>query len=708
MKNAHTHRRLWRTALTEHLKLPEAIWDEVDGRAPQGVREIPEIDRALIDALFDRLDTGVWIFDFDRKRILWGNQKALEITGCQSVDELRGRDLGADMSHSVDKRLAQYQQDFSKDDVSFSEIWTLYPNGKARVLQVIMRGIRLIDGRMAMLCEARDHHAQQPETLRSAEALLHTTVMISLFAKDGSPLYRNTASRAACVAPENNFFQQFQDPADIQHLKETLDRERNARLVARIRTSSGDRWHELTVRPCSDAVTSQSAYLVSEIDVTELHETKERAQYLASHDPLTGLSNRTFLTDRLSKVLATATTVDQTATLYLVDLDDFKSINDSQGHAAGDALLQLVASKLNDIAGPNDIVARLGGDEFLICHLEDPKAEGPGWFGRSLLGAFGYHHIVDGLRRKVGMSIGYTHYPEDGRSIDDLMRNADLALYQAKLKPNNKCVKYVETMRRFRDENLALKKDLERAIEEDEFLLYFQPIAFTETGKVVSAEALIRWQHPERGLIGPDKFIPLAEESGLINEIGAWVCRNVVQAQARLKARHQNISIAMNVSPWQFADPDFTVLMMSLPERYGCDPREITLEITENVVLGDSPDAGRALKALKSVGYKIVIDDFGTGYSNLAYLQNYPIDGIKIDRMFMDDISSGGAIVKLILSLANALDATVVAEGVETEEQRDWLSRNGCLHFQGFLFSKPVPENRLISFLEARSGLTVM
>jgi len=665
-------------------------------------------DARLINSIYDRLDTGVWVFDFDEKRIIWANSKALEITGAASLAELRARDMAADMSHSVDQRLKQYRQDFNQQDVSFSEIWTLYPKGKARVLQVIISGIRLNDGRMAMLCEARDHHEQQPETLRSAEALMHTTVMISLFARDGSPLYRNTAARAACIDPETNFYQQFQNPADIQHLRDRIERDRNARMVARVRTNGGNRWHELTVRPCSDAVTSQPAYLVSEIDVTELHETKERAQYLASHDALTGLSNRTYLTERLSKVLASAAAKGLTATLYLVDLDDFKLINDTMGHAAGDSLLQLVANRLKEIAGPQDIVARLGGDEFLICHLEDPDAEGPGWFGKSLLGTFSYQQIIDGRPRNVSLSIGYSHYPEDGRSIDNLIRNADLALYQAKTEPKDKCVRFQDTMRKRRDENLALKKDLERAIREDEFVLYFQPIALTTTSRTVSAEALIRWLHPEKGLIGPDKFIPLAEDTGLINQIGAWVCRSVAEAQVRFKKRGLHIPIAMNVSPSQLSDPDFTALMMDLPDLYGCDPKLISLEITENVVLGEIPDALTALRELKNMGYSIVIDDFGTGYSNLAYLHNYPIDGIKIDRVFINGISTGGAIVKLILSLADALGATVVAEGVETIEQREWLSENGCNQFQGFLYSKPVPEDRFISFLEEQNRLRVM
>ncbi|WP_420412107.1 putative bifunctional diguanylate cyclase/phosphodiesterase [Roseibium sp.] len=692
--------------LSDHLNLRKLVQDDTDesdflAKALSDSR----FDARLINSIYDRLDTGVWIFDFDEKRIIWANNKALEITGAPNLTELRSRDMGADMSHSVEQRLNQYRQDFNQRDVSFSEIWTLYPKGKARVLQVTLSGIRLNDGRMAMLAEARDHHEQQPETLRSAEALMHTTVMISLFAMGGSPLYRNTAARAACVDPDTNFFSQFQNPADIQHLKERIERDRHARMVAKVRTNDGDRWHELTVRPCSDVVTSQPAYLVSEIDVTELHETKERAQYLASHDALTGLSNRTFLTERLSKVLAAAAAKGLTATLYLVDLDDFKLINDTMGHAAGDSLLQLVANRLKEIAGPNDIVARLGGDEFLICHLEDPEAEGPGWFGKSLLGTFSYQQIIDGRPRNISLSIGYSHYPDDGRSIDNLIRNADLALYQAKREPKEKCVRFKDTMRKRRDENLALKKDLERAIREDEFVLYFQPIAFTKTNRTVSAEALIRWLHPEKGLIAPDQFIPLAEDTGLINEIGAWVCRSVAQAQARFQQRGLRIAIAMNVSPWQLSDPEFTALMMDLPDVYGCDPSQISLEITENVVLGEIPDALTALKELKNVGYSIVIDDFGTGYSNLAYLYNYPIDGIKIDRVFMNDISTGGAIVKLILSLADALGASVVAEGVETVEQRNWLSENGCHQFQGYLYSKPIPEDRFIGFLEEQSHL---
>lgn len=616
--------------------------------------------------------------------------------------------MGADMSHSVEQRLRQYQQDFCERDVSFSEIWTLYPQGKAKAVQVVMSGIRLNDGRMALFCEGREHHEQQPETLRSAEALMHTTVMISLFTKSGLPLYRNTASRASCVTLETPFHDQFVQPGEVRNVFEQVESKRTLKFVSQVKTGSGPRWHEFTIRACHDAVSGQPAYLVSEIDVTELHETKERAQYLASHDTLTGLSNRTYLQERLAQILKTADAQNQTATLYLLDLDDFKLVNDSLGHAAGDALLQLIADELKAIASSGDVIARLGGDEFLICHLEKTGSETPDWFGRSLLRTFAKPQVIEGKHRHVGLSIGYVQYPEDGRDIDQLMRHADLALYQAKSNSTGKCVRFRDSMRRLRDEHLALKKDLERALEKDEFVLYYQPIACTRTDKVVSGEALLRWQHPERGLVGPDDFIQIAEDAGLIDDIGNWVAEQVARLQNRLHNLQYTVPLSLNVSPRQLSNSSFLSLMQSLPPETGCIPSGISLEITESVILGDIPNARETLTALKQCGYQIVIDDFGTGYSNLAYLHNYPIDGIKIDRMFMEDIETGGEIVKLILSLANALGAEVVAEGVETIEQRSWLSQNGCDRYQGYLYSKPVPEDRFLSMLEAQIQIAAM
>ncbi|WP_305987993.1 bifunctional diguanylate cyclase/phosphodiesterase [Roseibium sp. MMSF_3544] len=661
----------------------------------------------LLD-LYDRLDAAVWIFDFDYKRYIWANRKTLEITDADSLEELQSRDLSADMSPAVEQRLRQYQQDFCNGDVTFSEIWTLYPKGKPKVLQISMSGVRLADGRMALLCEGREQEEQEPEALRSAEALLHTTVMISQFTRDGKPLYRNTASRAACIGLDTPFVEQFVHPEDYQGIFDRVDDERTLKFVAQVKTNAGPRWHELTVRACHDATSGELAYLVNETDVTELHETKERAKYLASHDTLTGLSNRTYLQERLTQILETANEINRKATLYLLDLDDFKLVNDSLGHAAGDALLQQVAEELKALAGRQDVIARLGGDEFLICHLEKSGEESCDWFGQSLLKAFATPRVIEGKQRSVGLSIGYAHYPDDGQDIDQLMRHADLALYQAKSDAKNKCVRFSERMRRLRDEHRALKKDLDRALRENEFVLFYQPIACTRTDRVVAGEALLRWQHPERGLIGPDDFIHIAEDTGLINNIGAWVAEQVARLQMRLHNLKYAVPLALNVSPKQLSDSSFVTLMQSLPFETGCTPGRISLEITESVILGDIPNARETLATLKKSGYRIVIDDFGTGYSNLAYLHNYPIDGIKIDRMFMEDVASGGEIVKLILSLASALGAGVVAEGVETIEQRSWLSQNGCHRYQGYLYSKPVPEDRFLSMLETQNQIASM
>ncbi|WP_420335717.1 putative bifunctional diguanylate cyclase/phosphodiesterase [Roseibium sp.] len=682
---------------------------EVENTATIDIAE-GKVDQSILLELYDRLDAAVWIFDFDHKRYLWANRKTLEITDAVSLEELQSRDLGADMSPAVEQRLRQYQQDFCTSDVSFSEIWTLYPKGQPKVLQIAMSGIRLRDGRMALLCEGREHHKQQPETLRSAEALLHTSVMISLFSKEGASLYRNTASRAASVTLETPFLDQFVHAEDAKDLFEIVERERTHKFVARVKTRSGPRWHELTVRACHDAVTGQPAYLVSETDVTELHETKERAQYLASHDTLTGLSNRTYLQERLTLILHAAKRKNQSASFYLLDLDDFKLVNDSLGHAAGDTLLQMVADELKSLAGPEDVIARHGGDEFLICTLEGKKGKEPGSFGHALLRSFARPKVIEGKQRKVGLSIGYACFPQDGDTVDELMRHADLALYQAKSGASNKCVQFDAHMRQLRDEHRAIRKDLERALKEDEFILHYQPIACTRSDRVVSGEALLRWQHPERGLIGPDDFVHIAEEAGLISDIGAWVAREVAKLQTHIDGLDYAVplTLALNVSPRQLSDTGFLGFMKSLPEQTGCAPDRISLEITESVILGDIPNARETLTTLKACGYQVVIDDFGTGYSNLAYLHNYPIDGIKIDRVFMEDINAGGEIVKLILSLATALGADVVAEGVETIEQRSWLSRNGCNRYQGYLYSRPVPLDRFLSMLETQHRLAAM
>lgn len=649
----------------------------------------------LLDQL-ERIETAIWIFDFDYKRVIYANKSALAVWGAGSLEELSARRLGADMSKTVEERLAQYKSDFGKKDVSFSENWTLYPSGEPRVLHVTFKGIRLMDGRMAMMCEGAISRDLQPDNLRSAEALLHTPVMISLFTKAGDPLYRNPASRASYAKLDTNLFDRLTDPDEANRLAKALHRQDEHRLVGKVSTVGGHRWHEMTVRTCKDAATGVPSYLVSEIDVTELHETKEHAQILARHDALTGLPNRAFVQDKLPEFLRQAKVVGEQAFLFLIDLDGFKIINDTMGHAAGDEMLCVIADALRTHTGFGNIVARLGGDEFLMC-INDPSGSlSPGDFGEQLQSQFREPRQIAGQSCKISFSVGYCVFPEHGVDIDSLMQSADLALYEAKSERKKKCVRFTSNMKHKFDINRALDKDLERGLAEKEFVLFFQPRVCTHTGNILSAETLIRWQHPDRGLVGPNEFIPASERSGLITPLGEWVYRSAAQEQRRMIDSGVELPLSINISPHQFSDPEILQKIINLPAETGCDANMLAFEITESVLLGDCPHARETLSKFKEQGYQIIVDDFGTGYSNLAYLQDFPIDVLKIDRSFMKNLESTGPIVRLILSLANTLQIRSVAEGVETREQLTWLVENGCPEYQGFYFSRPVPYDQLI------------
>ncbi len=304
----------------------------------------------------DHLATPIWIFDIDHSRVVWANLAGLKVWCAETLEELRARDLGRDMSVSVAKRLRQYQEDFEHQGAAFSELWTLYPKGEPKTLRVIYSGIRLSDGRMAMFCEGLAHHSETPETLRSAEALLHATVMISLYDEDGRPLYRNPPPRADLGRDDISLGSRFVEVDDYQRLRISLNERGEARLVARIRASRGVQWHEITARECRDAVTGSPAILISETDVSDLKQTEEKAHFLALHDVLTGLKNRTFVQQEFQGLLENARMRGESVGLLFVDIDRFKNINDSLGHAFGDELLIEVAHRLQKSVREMDVV----------------------------------------------------------------------------------------------------------------------------------------------------------------------------------------------------------------------------------------------------------------------------------------------------------------------------------------------------------------
>jgi diguanylate cyclase (GGDEF)-like protein/PAS domain S-box-containing protein len=638
----------------------------------------------------DRLTTPVWIFDIDNSRVVWANQAALEVWRAETLAELTARDLGKDMSISVAKRLRQYQEDFEKQGATFSELWTLYPKGEPKTLRVIYSGIRLRDGRMAMFCEGLAYHSETAETLRSAEALLHATVMISLYDSGGRPLYRNPAARTDVGSVDATLASRFVDDADHQKIRTSLNQRGEARLVARVRATGGVRWHEITARECRDAVTGSPAILISEIDVSDLKQTEEKAQFLALHDVLTGLKNRAYVQQEFQTLLDGATVRGEQVGLLFIDIDRFKNINDSLGHGIGDELLIEVARRLQKSVREADVVARAGGDEFLVLLNEASDRDSLNAIAERIRQELSKPVLAETRELQVTASIGISVFPDDGADIDTLMKSADLALYQAKDNGRN-CHRYFSSaMREDAETRLETESSLRRALEQREFELFYQPRVSIAENRIVGAEALLRWRHRTKGLVGPNQFISVCEETGLIEPIGAWVLETAARQQRIWQERGYPIAVSVNLSPRQFRNQSLLPLVRRITAETGCDPALMEFEITESILMGNDDKITETLQVLSELGFSISIDDFGTGYSNLAYIQRYPVTCLKIDRSFVADLKTNGAITELIISMCQLIKAKIVAEGVETEEQLAWLREKRCHEYQGYLFSRPV------------------
>ncbi|MFN8830167.1 MAG: putative bifunctional diguanylate cyclase/phosphodiesterase [Labrys sp. (in: a-proteobacteria)] len=648
----------------------------------------------------DRLKTPAWIFDIDRSRVYWANKAALQVWRAKSMAELVARDMGADMSNSVALRLRQYQEDFIRSDVSFAELWTIYPEGQPVTLRVIYSGIRLPDGRMAMFCEGLVDAAKAPETLRSAEALLHTQMMISLYNEDGRPLYQNPAARGTVESFTGTLADRFADPADFDSLYRTLVKKGEAREVIRVRTTKGIRWHEITARACRDAVTGAPAFLTSEVDITDLKETESKAAFLAYHDVLTGLPNRTSVLREFPQMIDRARRAGESVGVLFIDLDRFKAINDTLGHSAGDEVLIEVAKRLERIVGSSGMVARLGGDEFLVV-LQSKTNTRFEQVASAILSALGTSIDVKGRALVVSPSIGLSVYPDNGDTLDTLMKFADLAMYRAKEDGRN-CFRYFS--KNLQDQVYArveLESEILRAIRLEEFQLFYQPRLSTNTMRIVGAEALIRWVHPEKGLIPPSSFIPMCEETGLIEHVGEWVMMTAAAQQVQWRDRGFDLNMSVNLSPRQFRNGELAQKVADCLQATGCRPDALEFEITESMIMSKDDRVSSVIADLSALGVRLSIDDFGTGYSNLAMLQDFPVDCLKIDRSFISGLAKNRAIADMIVSLAKLMGMKIVAEGVETAEQLTWARAKGCHEFQGFFFSRPVTAEQFEQLLAA-------
>jgi len=440
----------------------------------------------------------------------------------------------------------------------------------------------------------------------------------------------------------------------------------------------------------------------------ELSSALATIQKMATNDTLTGLPNRAFFNEALAHAIAQSQRHGRPLALFFLDLDRFKNINDTLGHGVGDRVLQEAAGRLRGAVRASDMIARLGGDEFVLLVEEYRDTAHLGEIAGKVLKAFESSFLVDGQELALSASVGVCHYPSDGADAQELLASADIAMYRAKEEGRNRHCFYSAELNLLTGERLALEAALRHALERGEIEVLYQPKIDFGTGRATGVEALIRWRHPELGLLLPDKFIGIAEETGAIVPIGYWTLKRVCERARRWAEQGSPLSVAVNLSAVQFHDPELVPRLAEILTSTGSQPHMLELEITESMVMKDPDAAVKVMETLRAMGVRLSIDDFGTGHSSLGYLKRFPVNQLKVDRTFVRDLPHNGddvAIARAVIAMAHSLRMSVVAEGVEDRQQFELLRSEGCDEFQGYYCRPPLAEADLMRFLaEERAG----
>ena len=529
---------------------------------------------------------------------------------------------------------------------------------------------------------------------------------------DGGFLYVSPACEAISGYAPAEFFadpglmERIIHPDDLAAWREhaSAEREDVGTLTFRLRSRHrGERWIEHTCKPVYDRSDRLLGRRGSNSDITDRHRAEQKLDFITHRDPLTGLANRSLFRELLQRATEHADQTQGRFALLFVDLDNFKSVNESLGHSLGDLLIIAVSRRLRRLLPDNGTLARLGADEFNLILDDDPSRPGIDLGVQHLLEGLNKPFTIDGHPVYIGASIGVALYPSDGQDSETLQRHAEAALHQAKQQGRGLLRFFSPEMSRRARERLRLEAELRHAIEHDELLLHYQPQIDLKSGGIVGVEALVRWRHPQRGLVPPGEFIPLAEESGLVVGLGGWVLRQACrQIQIWLNAGLAPRQTAVNVSAVQLSQGHLVEDVRATLRETGIPPERLELEITESFVMADRDQSFRSLAGLRELGVRLSIDDFGTGYSSLAYLQQIAVQKLKIDLSFVRDVttnSSNASIVRAIIALGRSLGLDVLAEGVESPEQAEYLRALGCDTIQGYLISRPLPVAEITAFL---------
>ena len=497
------------------------------------------------------------------------------------------------------------------------------------------------------------------------------------------------------------------DVEERHQIRDALERQESIHVVLRNMRKNGDIfWNNLRIDPVRNVDGTVTHYVGVIEDVTAKRQYERRLQHLANHDPLTGLANRTLLQEKVTMSMLFAQRTNALMAVAFLDLDNFKFINDTFGHDAGDLVLKEVANRLRHNVREEDTIARMGGDEFVLVITSEPSLAHVGDMVERVRVSLSAPVHINGKEVSPGVSIGVSLFPRDGDTVDRLMRAADAAMYHAKTSGRNNVKFFSEDLNASVHEHLSLKARLANAIQAGQLFVSYQPKVDLRSGRVVGAEALVRWSDPEDGIVGPDKFIPIAEETGLIIPLGEWVLNKACETLCELQDNGvRGFTISVNLSTRQLRDKSFVARLSALLARYELDPGALELEVTESQLMDNPDEAMKVLAQLKQLGVRLSIDDFGTGYSSLSHLQKFPVDFIKIDRTFLREVGlveRDTVIAKAIISLGHTLNLIVIAEGVETSEQLSFLREHDCDQMQGYYFSPALTKEMLHQKISSR------